>query len=121
MRFLADENIPASAVAALPTAGYDVVSLRETAPGMADAEIVNWAVHEERILLTFDKDFGELAARNLLPNSCGIVLFRVPMIAQQSIGQQVASRLKERDEWAGHFSVIEPNRIRMRPLRRTES
>jgi predicted nuclease of predicted toxin-antitoxin system len=60
MRFLADENFPGAA--ALRAAGSDVVWVRIAAPGSSDSEILAWAAREERILLTFDKDFGELAA-----------------------------------------------------------
>ena len=56
MRFLADENFPGEAVAQLTAAGHDVVWVRTEAPGMADAEVVAWAVRDDRIVLTFDED-----------------------------------------------------------------
>ena len=61
MRFLANENFPGAAVTALQAAGHDVIWVRIVAPGMTDPDVLAWAVREERILLTFDKDFGELA------------------------------------------------------------
>lgn len=61
MRFLADENFPGNAVTALQARGHDIVWIRTAAPGGKDEEILAWAVREERVLLTFDKDFGELA------------------------------------------------------------
>src|SRR5215510_51239 len=79
-------------------------------------EILAWAVREDRVLLTFDQDFGELAWRAGLPASCGIVLFRIPMPAASNVGTTIAARLDERADWVGHFSVIQPGRIRMRPL-----
>jgi predicted nuclease of predicted toxin-antitoxin system len=67
MRFLADENFPGAAVAALISAGDDVTWVRIAAPGMADAEVLAWTAREARILLTFDKDFvnwhGDLRCR----------------------------------------------------------
>jgi predicted nuclease of predicted toxin-antitoxin system len=45
---------------------------------MTDSDVLAWAVREGRILLTFDKDFGELARNAALPASCGVILFRVP-------------------------------------------
>jgi hypothetical protein len=116
MRFLANENIPGSAVNELQAAGHDIVWVRTTAPGSRDEDILAWAVREERVLLTFDKDFGELASRAGLPPSCGIVLFRVPMPSAALVGASLAARVGERTDWAGHFSVIEPGRVRMRPL-----
>jgi predicted nuclease of predicted toxin-antitoxin system len=58
MRFLANENFPGRAVTALAAAGHDVVWVTVAAPGMSDADVLAWAARDERILLTFDKDFG---------------------------------------------------------------
>jgi hypothetical protein len=68
-------------------------------------------------LLTFDKDFGELARASALPSACGVVLFRMPMPNPDDIGSRLNNMITSRDDWAGHFSVIEPGRIRMRALR----
>jgi predicted nuclease of predicted toxin-antitoxin system len=74
------------------------------------------AVREERILLTFDKDFGELARAAALPTTCGVVLIRMPMPKPGDVGQRLADLISSRDDWAGHFSVIEPGCVRMRVL-----
>jgi predicted nuclease of predicted toxin-antitoxin system len=117
MRFLANENFPGAAVTALKVAGHDVVWVRLAAPGATDQDVLAWAAREERILLTFDKDFGELARGSTLPSACGVVLLRMPMPKPADVGQRLAGLVTARDDWAGHFSVIEPGRIRMRPLR----
>jgi predicted nuclease of predicted toxin-antitoxin system len=96
MRFLADENIPGDAVTELETAG-----LRTVAPGSKDEDVLALVVREERIILTFDKDFGELAWRTGLPVSTGIVLFRLPMPASTEVGAILAARISERTDWAG--------------------
>jgi hypothetical protein len=116
MRFLANENFPGDAVVALASAGHDVVWVRTAAPGLSDQEVLAKAEREGRVLLTFDKDFGELAWRHGLPASCGIVLFRVPMPPPAAVGSALAARVDERGDWAGHFSVIEPARVRMRAI-----
>lgn len=118
MRFLANENFPGSAVTALRAAGHDVVWIRTAAPGSTDPEVLAQAAREERVLLTFDKDFGELAKAAVLPAACGIVLIRRSMPPAGSVGQQLADILSSRTDWAGHFSVVEPGRIRMRSLTR---
>ena len=116
MRFLANENFPGAAVKALESAGHDVVWVRAAAPGTSDRDVLAWTVRDERILLTFDKDFGELARTSALPATCGIVLFRMPMPRPGDAGQRLADLISERDDWVGHFSVMEPGRIRMRPI-----
>ena len=116
MRFLANENFPGSAVAALQATGHDVVWIRTAAQGSTDPHVLAWAAREERILLTFDKDFGELARRSTLPPACGVVLIRIPMPRPGTVGRRLADLITSRDDWAGHFSVVEPDRVRMRRL-----
>jgi predicted nuclease of predicted toxin-antitoxin system len=115
MRFLADENFPGAAVAALRVTGHDVVWVRTETPGQGDREILSWATRDDRILLTFDKDFGELVANSPKAVS-GLILFRVPTTRPDEVGRRLADLIATRDDWAGHFSVIEPGRIRMRRL-----
>ena len=114
--FLANENFPGDAVLAIRAAGHSVIWVREEFPGMKDVLVLAWAVREERVLLTFDKDFGELAWAHGLPAGSGVVLFRIPMPTGSSVGTTLAARLEERSDWSGHFSVVEPHRIRMRLL-----
>lgn len=116
MRFLADENIPAAAVAALKAAGNDVAWVRSESPGVADRDVLAWAVREGRVLLAFDKDFGELARAWTPPGAGGVVLFRLPMPKGEGAGRLISKLIASRDDWGGHFSVIEPGRVRMRTL-----
>jgi predicted nuclease of predicted toxin-antitoxin system len=116
MRFLANENFPGAAVAALEAAGHDVVWIRIAAPGAPDAEVLALAVREQRILLTFDKDFGELANGSDLPPTCGVVLLRIPMPTPAEVARRLVDLITARSDWAGHFSVVEPGRVRMRRL-----
>jgi predicted nuclease of predicted toxin-antitoxin system len=85
MRLLANENFPGDAIAALRKAGHDVIWVRIDAPGISDPEVLAWAQAEDRILITFDKDFGELAFRAKLPATCGIIWFRIPQCHQENM------------------------------------
>jgi predicted nuclease of predicted toxin-antitoxin system len=76
MTFVADENFPRHALRLLRQSGFDVTSIAETNPGLPDTEVLGIASAEGRTLLTFDKDFGDLAFRQGLPASCGVILFR---------------------------------------------
>lgn len=116
MRFLANENFPADAVEILRQAGHDVLWIRTDAPGISDQEVLDRAQRDNCILLTFDKDFGELAFRVKLPATKGIVLFRITASSGSSIAQKVITAIASRNDWVGHFSVIEVDRIRMRAL-----
>lgn len=116
MRILANENFPGDAVISLRQQGIDVAWVREDSPGISDTQVLERAQNEGRTLITFDKDFGELAFRYGLPASCGIILFRISTPSPEHVARLAAAALQQRDDWAGHFSVIEDNRIRMAPL-----
>lgn len=68
------------------------------------------------MLVTFDKDFGEIAYRTPLPPECGVILLRLPMPPPGAAGAKIARLILARTDWAGHFAVIEPDRVRFRPL-----
>jgi predicted nuclease of predicted toxin-antitoxin system len=91
MRFLANENFPGAAVTAIGKAGHEIVWVRTVAPGMSDSDVLAWAARDGRILLTFDKDFGELARASALPRMCGIVLFRLSMPKPGDVGRQLTN------------------------------
>ena len=118
MRFLADENFPGGAVAALRRARLAVEWALELAPGGSDDAVLARALGSGAVLLTFDKDFGELGWRATPTLGFGVVLFRIPLPRAAQAGSALATLVMSRDDWAGHFSVIEPGRLRMRPLAR---
>jgi predicted nuclease of predicted toxin-antitoxin system len=119
MRFLADENFPGDGVRALREVGQEIAWVRTDAPGSTDRNVLARAVNEHRVLLTFDKDFGELAWRAGLPVTSGVVLFRLRMPPAAQIGPLLCRLVMARQDWAGHFAVVEPGRVRMRPLEAT--
>lgn len=116
MRLLANENIPWVAIEALRARGHDVAWVRADAPGSSDRDVLSSAVSEGRILIAFDKDFGELAVRAGLPASSEIILFRVTPHSPTDVARLVVAAVESRSEWAGLFAVVEEGRIRTRPL-----
>jgi predicted nuclease of predicted toxin-antitoxin system len=116
MRILANENFPAEAVAALRLHGHDVTWVLTDAPGSSDQRVLEWARTDDRILITFDKDFGELAFQSKLPASSGIILFRISAPSSAHVARLATAALDSRTDWAGHFAVVEDTRIRMTPL-----
>jgi predicted nuclease of predicted toxin-antitoxin system len=116
MRILANENFPLDAVDALRASGHDVAWIRSDSPGASDREVLERAQREDRLVITFDKDFGKLAFHAGLPASSGIVLFRITASSSAHIAQVALAALESRADWAGHFSVVEDDRIRMTPL-----
>ena len=116
MRLLANENIPFDAAQAFRKNENDVLWIREEAPGSTDIEVMKLAHEEKRVLITFDKDFGELAFRTKQPVASGIILFRVPLTSSAFIAKTLVKVIGSRDDREGHFAVVLEDRIRTRPL-----
>jgi predicted nuclease of predicted toxin-antitoxin system len=121
VRILASENFPGLAITALRSRVHDVVWVHTDAPGSKDRAVLKRAETENRVVVTFDKDFGELAFRLKLPISSGIILFRITTPSPMTAAEKVVATLESRTDWLGHFSVIEDSRIRMRKLPRRAS
>jgi predicted nuclease of predicted toxin-antitoxin system len=112
MRFLADENCDEAVIRALRADGHDVALVRERIPGAEDVVVTELAVKERRIVLTEDKDFGQLA-QALSAGGVGVVLIRFPTQARSTLGSSVAQAVSlsgSRLERA--FTVIEPGQVR---------
>src|SRR5512143_2144722 len=103
MRILANKNFPGDAVTALRQRGHDVAWVRTDAPGSSDIAILERAQRENRIIVTFDKDFGELAFHSGLPAVSGIILFRISAPSSAYVARAAVAALESRTDWAGHF------------------
>ena len=118
MRWLADECIDAALVVHLRAAGHDVVYMAEIAPAASDADVVARAQGEGRLLLTEDKDFGDLVFRRgrQVP---GIVLLRLdPAMHGLKRRRLDAAMTRFGDEGLrGRYMTIEAARFRSRMLR----
>ena len=121
MRILANENCPRPVVDALIAAGHDVVWIRTASPGLADPDVLALAVADGRVLLTFDKDFGQLAFQYGLPATCDVILVRLSLADPTAAAALIVKTLVLRTDWIGNFSVITDRRVRMRSLLSTGS
>ena len=117
MKILADENIPRTTVQKLRESGHDVLWIRESAPGIADDAIMRIAVDDQRIIITFDKDFGELAVTGQGRNPPAIILLRISKPSPAQTAETVNEILNNREDWVGHLTVVDDSHIRMRPLK----
>lgn len=76
MNFLANENFPVFSIRLLRNAGHNVTSVLEDTSGAKDHEVLKRAHDEKRIILTFDRDYGELIYRHQSLIPAGVVFFR---------------------------------------------
>jgi len=119
MRLLADENIPLDSMRALRTAGHDVFAAAESAAGATDEVLLERAGVDGRLILTFDRDFGELAARHGRAAPAGILLIRIVPRDANELTELLLELLARPDvRWSDHMSVVDRVHLRQRPLRR---
>jgi predicted nuclease of predicted toxin-antitoxin system len=116
VRLCANENLPEACVVALRQSGHDVLWVREAAPGSSDTAVLSRAQAEERLLITFDKGFGDLVFHRGLSASHGVVLFRIAQPSAAVVARRVLAILVSRTDWHGQYSVVEEHSVRMRPL-----
>lgn len=111
--FLADESCDFAVVWALRSAGYDVLAIAEIAPRTQDPEVIGLAVRYGRVLLTEDKDFGQLVYAELRESS-GVILIRFPASEREALPAAVLATVTElEDRLIGAFVVITPRRVRI--------
>ena len=116
MRFLADENFPRPALEALRNAGCEIFSVAEERPGISDEEVAAFCSESQRVLLTFDKDFGELVFRRGLSAGSGVVLFRLIPESLEEAADAALALVKSQPDLNGTFCVVTRDRIRVRPM-----
>jgi len=116
MRFLADEHFPMASVRLLIAAGHDVVHVGHVASGEDDVDLLVICESEERTMLTFDKDFGDLAFRDDRYPSTGVVLFRLKTRAIEEPAKLLLRELAVDDPFSlhGRITVITERGARFR-------
>lgn len=111
--FLADESCDFAVVRALRSIGYDVTAICELAPRTQDPEVIALAARERRVLLTEDKDFGQLVYAELRESS-GVILIRFPTSEREALPTAILETVRELgDRLTGIFVVLTPRRIRI--------
>jgi predicted nuclease of predicted toxin-antitoxin system len=115
MKFIADENIDYPIIARLRRDGHDVYAVVESSAGISDDVVLSKANEQEVVLLTSDKDFGEMVYRDRRFTH-GIILLRLAGLANEKKAEIVASVIQEHGgELAGSFTVVSPRGVRIRP------
>lgn len=117
MNFLANENFPLLSVRLLREAGHYVVSIIQEAPGSKDEDILKRAHTERLIILTFDRDYGELIYRHKALPPAGVVYFRFTP-ATPSEPAEIFLNVIDRAALSvfGKFTIVERGRVRQRSL-----
>lgn len=116
MNILADENISRLLVEQLRQEGHQVRYIVETARGSDDPTVLEIANQQGSLLVTDDKDFGELVFHRHLQTS-GVLLVRLATLSPIQETEVVVEVIRTYDEKLLHaFTVIMPRGVRFRPI-----
>ncbi len=119
MDFLANENFPVLSIRLLRRSDHNVASVIEDTPGAKDHEVLNRACEENRVILTFDRDYGELIYKHKSFIPVGVVYFRFAPATPEEPAEMLLNVLNKGEiEILGKFTVIERGRIRQKMLHR---
>lgn len=117
MIFVADEGVDRPIVIALRAAGHQVAWIAEQAPRMPDPEVLRLASDSDAVLITNDKDFGELVFRRRL-HTRGVLLLRLAGLGNAAKATAVVAAVAAYDDQLTQaFTVVEPSAVRIRPAR----
>ena len=113
MRFLVDESVSGDVTNYLRSSGHDVLSIVEAARGAIDEEILARASAEQRILITNDKDFGELVFRSGQAHH-GVLLLRLRNGVAYNQVQTLAALLRQYPDYiAEQFAILREDSLRI--------
>lgn len=114
MRLLADEGVEQYLVAALRSLGHEVEYVAECAPGMLDEDVLSMDRVGGAVLITNDKDFGELVFKQRAANA-GVMLLRLAGVPrEEKIALVMQAVVRHGGELLGAFSVISRAALRIR-------
>src|SRR5687767_7730376 len=114
MKFLQDESADFPLAVVLSDLGHDVKAIVTDYPrSIADEEVLAIAAREERILITNDRDFGELIFRQHRQHA-GVILFRLGSEPIEEKAAWLAQILNHYPEQLSNFIVVAENGVRIR-------
>lgn len=115
MNLLADESVDRQIVARLRHDGHDVLYIAEVEPSISDSAVFDLANENTALLITADKDFGELVFKDDRLISDGVILLRLEGLSAERKSEIASESIRQHSkELLHHFSVIAPGKIRIR-------
>ena len=115
MKLLANENFPYKSIYYLKEKGYDVLSIGMDNPSILDSEIMKIAIDEERMIMTFDRDYGELIFRHNYKPQQGVIYLRLDKYQPHEPGLIIEEIITNKEiDLTRTLTVIDKNGIRQR-------
>jgi len=114
MKILADENVDKPIISRFRHDGHELESIAEESPGLPDEDVLSRAWRSGVLLISGDKDFGELVYRKRLPHA-GVLLLRISGLSEEEKCELVSKTIAQHGtQLAGAFSVLTPFDLRIR-------
>jgi len=115
MKLLADENFPLASIKLLSQAGHDIIGIGIDYHGISDQEVIQFAKEEERLILTFDRDYGELIFKSGLKPDAGVIYLRWDDYTPEEPGKYLIDLFNSGDKYyKKKLTVISGKSIRQR-------
>ena len=115
MNFLANENFPFPSIKVLEKYGHKVRSISKEFQGIPDIEVINIAIRNKLVILTFDKDYGEIIFKNKLKNPPPVIFYRYKGPSTTFAGDILISLIEENHiNFEYCLTVIEEFNLRQR-------
>ena len=115
MKLLANENIPLASVNFLITVGVDVIWIGQNHSGISDQEVMDIAINQERLIITFDRDYSELIFKLGYKPKCGVIYLRLDEYTPVYPGQLIYQIIEVKElDFENKLTVIDARGIRQR-------
>jgi predicted nuclease of predicted toxin-antitoxin system len=115
MKLLANENFPLQSIKVLKNAGFDIKSIGEDYSGILDSEVIDIAINEERVIITFDRDYGELIFKKGFRPKEGVIYLRWDTFQPYEPGLYLIQLFRsEKINFKNSLTVISEKSIRQR-------
>ena len=114
MHFLANENFPLPGIKLLRELGYSVYSIAEESKSISDEDVIRIAVDKNLIILTFDKDYGEIIFRYSYQHPPAVVYFKSKGTSPFDAAKTLLFQISKGMEFSNSFTIVDKENIRQR-------
>ncbi len=121
MKILANENIPLSSVRYLIQQGFDIIHVGDDFSGITDVEVIELAEKENRLIITLDRDYGELIFKKGLQPPAGVIYLRFQEYTPDMPGQLIKELLSDKSlQFHNRLTVVDNKSLRQRFYRKDQ-
>ncbi|HOZ81582.1 MAG TPA: DUF5615 family PIN-like protein [Bacteroidia bacterium] len=115
MKLLANENFPLKSIVYLQNGGFDITSIGAEHSSIKDFEVMTIAINEERTILTFDRDYGELIFKHNYKPPKGVIYLRLEKYSADEPGRLIEELVSSNQYiFDGALTVLDERGIRQR-------